>query len=128
MSRQHRTGSTKRNKRRQKAPRTRELVFAEDDQLYAIVTKMLGNGRCALKCSNGLETLGVIRGKMKFRAWVHVDDLVLVSERDFQDGKVDIIHVYKPEEARFIMDHEQLSFFAEEKEQQQEEAFEFDDI
>lgn len=127
MSRQHK-GSTKRNKRRQKTPRTRELIFADDGQLYAKVLKMLGNGRCALKCSNGLEVLGVIRGKMKFRTWVHLDDLVLVSGRDFQDGKVDILHVYPPEHARIIMDQEELTFQPLSNEEKEVESFEFDDI
>ena len=127
MSRQHK-GSTKRSKRRQKTPRTRELIFADDGQLYAKVTKMLGNGRCALKCSNGLQALGVIRGKMKFRTWVHLDDLVLVSGRDYQDDKVDILHVYPPEHVRIIMDQEQLSFQTDISEEKEVESFDFDDI
>ena len=127
MSRQHK-GATKRNKRRQKQPRTRELVYADDGQFYAVVTKMLGNGRCNVKCSNGLEAIGVIRGKMKFRAWVHVDDLVLVSGRDFQDTKVDIIHVYPSEHVRTIVEHENITLFEAGADNTEEDVFEFDDI
>lgn len=127
MSRQHK-GSMKRNKRRQKTPRTRELVYADDGQYYAVVQKMLGNGRCSLKCSNGLEAIGVIRGKMKFRAWVHVDDLVLVSGRDYQDTKVDIIHVYPPEHVRTIVEQENITLFDTESKDTEEIVFDFDDI
>ena len=128
MSRQHKNGSTKRNKRRQKTPRTRELIFADDGQLYGRVTKMLGNGRCSLYLSNGLKTLGVIRGKMKFRTWVRLDDLVLVSERDYQDGKVDILHVYSQEHARIIMDQEGCFNEPDTKEEEITVEFEFEDI
>lgn len=107
MSRQHK-GSKKRNKRRQKSTRERDLIFADDNQQYAVVLKMLGNGRCSVKCANGVTAIGIIRGKMKFRAWVHLDDLLLVSERDYQGGKVDIIHVYSPEHARIVKEHEQI--------------------
>lgn len=128
MSRQHKSGSTKRNKRRQKTPRTRELIFADDGQLYGRVTKMLGNGRCSLHLSNGLKALGVIRGKMKFRTWVRLDDLVLVSERDYQDDKVDILHVYSQDHARIIMDQEGCFAEPATKEEEITVQFEFDDI
>ena len=128
MPRQHKGGSTKRDKRRQKTPRTRELIFADDGQLYGRVTKMLGNGRCSVHLSNGLKTLGVIRGKMKFRTWVRLDDLVLVSERDYQDGKVDILHVYSPEHARIIMEQENCFNETETAEEEKTMVFEFDDI
>lgn len=118
----------KRNKRRQKTPRTRELVYADDGQHYGVVLKMLGNGRCMLKCSNGLEVIGVIRGKMKFRAWVHADDLVLVSERDFQDNKMDIIHVYPPEHVRTIVEQEHITLFESESKDTEEIIFDFDEI
>jgi translation initiation factor 1A len=37
---------------------------------------------------------------MRKSQWVNNGDLVLVSLRDYQDNKCDIIHVYSPEDAR----------------------------
>lgn len=119
--------SQKRNKRKKNMQRKAELVFADENQEYALVTKMVGNGRCLLKLNNGLEALGVIRGTMKHRAWIQVDDLVLVSCRDFQDGKVDIIHKYPADHKRQVMDMESISFVQEEK-SDGEVVFDFDDI
>ena len=42
-----------------------ELVFREDDQEYAQVTKMLGNGRLEAQCFDGEKRLAHIRGKMR---------------------------------------------------------------
>lgn len=120
-------GSSKRNKRRKNPQRKIELVFAEENQYYALVTKMVGNGRCRVKMSNGLEVLGVIRGKMKHRVWVQTDDLVLVSDREFQDGKVDIIHKYPQEHVRTIMDMEGLHFDPDDA-VEEPMVFDFDDI
>jgi translation initiation factor 1A len=43
----------------------RELVFKEDGQEYAQVTKMLGNGRLEAQCFDGEKRLAHIRGKMR---------------------------------------------------------------
>ena len=39
-------------------------------------------------------------GKMRKRVWVMVGDIVLVSLRDFQDAKGDIILKYNSDEAK----------------------------
>lgn len=117
----------RRNKRKKNVPRKSELVFADDNQEYGMVTKMVGNARCQIRLHNGLEVLGVIRGTMKHRVWIQVDDLVLVSCREFQDGKVDIIHRYPAEHKRQVMEMENLTFTQEEK-SEDELVFDFDDI
>lgn len=73
------------------------------DQEYLIVTKMTGNMRLEAKTFNGEKRLGTIRGSMRKRQWINVDDVVLATRRDFETGeavKVDIIHRYTPEEVR----------------------------
>jgi Translation initiation factor 1A / IF-1 len=34
--------------------------------------------------------------------WINVGDIILVSLRDYQDEKCDIIHKYTPDEARTL--------------------------
>jgi hypothetical protein len=43
----------------------RELIFKEDGQEYAQVSKMLGNGRVEAYCFDGVKRLCHIRGKMR---------------------------------------------------------------
>ena len=50
----------------------RELVFREDGQEYAQVTKMLGNGRLEALCFDGEKRLAHIRGKMRKKVRVAI--------------------------------------------------------
>jgi len=77
----------------------RELLVVDDPlQAYARVTKMLGNGRLLAQCSDGLERLCKIRGKMHKREWIQTGDFVLVALRNFQDEKADVIFKYRDAE------------------------------
>ena len=99
----------------------RELVFREDGQEYAQVTKMLGNGRLEAMCFDGEKRLAHIRGKMRkkvrtamltriarvlivapsvHQVWINQGDIILLSLRDFQDDKADVIVKYTADEAR----------------------------
>ncbi|CUV07885.1 hypothetical protein [Cryptosporidium parvum Iowa II] len=80
----------------------RELVFKEEGQEYGQVQRMLGNGRLDAYCFDGQKRLCHIRGKMRKKVWVNPGDIVLVSLRDFQDSKGDIILKYTPDEARAL--------------------------
>lgn len=86
----------------------RQLEFKEEQQEYALVTKMLGNGRCECKCYDGRTRLGVIRGSMSKRVWISVGDTILVSLREYQDDKADIIHKYTNEEAATLREYGEL--------------------
>ncbi|KAL1410294.1 Translation initiation factor 1A [Vanrija albida] len=111
----------------------RELVFKEDGQggcsgalaadastpivrgfvltraaEYAQVVKMLGNGRLEAKCQDGETRLGQIRGQMRKKVWITAGDIILLSLREFQDDKADVIHRYTPDEARNLKTYGEL--------------------
>ena len=98
------------------------MVFREDGQEYAQVIKMLGNGRLEALCFDGEKRLAHIRGKMRKKVcgvvalipmnrilffsnppnqvWINQGDIILLSLREFQDGKADVIVKYTADEAR----------------------------
>jgi len=86
----------------------RELVFKEDGQEYGQVLRMLGNGRLEAMCFDGTKRLCHIRGKMRKKVWVNLGDIVLISLRDFQDEKADVILKYTAEEARNLKTYGEL--------------------
>mmetsp|Transcript_32245 Transcript_32245/g.65130 ORF Transcript_32245/g.65130 Transcript_32245/m.65130 type:complete len:143 (-) Transcript_32245:62-490(-) len=86
----------------------KELEFKEDGQEYGQVNRMLGNGRCECQCFDGTKRLCHIRGKMRKKVWVNQGDIVLVSLRDFQDEKGDIIVKYTADEARNLKTYGEL--------------------
>lgn len=52
--------------------------------------------------------LMVARGKMRKRVWVNAGDIILVSLRDYQDSKADVIAKYTPDEARSLKAYGEL--------------------
>ncbi|CEG62807.1 hypothetical protein G6F70_002822 [Rhizopus microsporus] len=86
----------------------RELVFKEEGQEYAQVVKMLGNGRVEAQCFDGVKRLALIRGKLRKKVWINQGDIVLLSLRDFQDEKADVIQRYNPDEARQLKAYGEL--------------------
>lgn len=96
----------------------KKLVLAEDEQYYASIEKVLGNGRFKVICYlnqtdntdnitfSKKEMIGNICGKMRRKVWVHAGDLVIVSFREFskaENAKCDIIHKYTNDEAKKII-------------------------
>lgn len=90
----------------------RELYFKEADQDYALVTAMLGHNRCRVKLSEDQrEVVGTIRGSMRKKYAYHVNksDIVLVGLRDFQDEKVDIMHLYNSDEVKMLINYNEIN-------------------
>lgn len=86
----------------------RQLEFKEEGQEYARITKMLGEGRVEAQCSDGELRICHIRGTMRKRVWVSVDDLILVDIRSYQDGKADVVYKYTPDEDRTLQSYGEL--------------------
>ena len=87
---------------------------------------MLGNGRLEAQCFDGEKRLAHIRGKMRkkvcavphsawrcgggadtisLQVWINQGDIILLSLRDFQDDKADVIVKYTADEARSCAFH-----------------------
>lgn len=122
---------SKGNKKKTAGTKKRELEYKDDGQEYAQVTKMLGNGRCDVLCFDGVNRLAHIRGAMRNKIWIRLSDIILVSLRDYQDSKCDVIMKYTDEEVRNLKSYGELpettSLVLEEKEEP-DTPFDFDDI
>ncbi|KII64004.1 Eukaryotic translation initiation factor 1A [Thelohanellus kitauei] len=77
----------------------RELIFKEEGQEYAQITKTFGNGYFEATTFEGVSRRSHIRGKMRKKVWINTGDLVLIGLRDFQDEAADIIAKYTSDEA-----------------------------
>lgn len=89
----------------------REIVLPEDGQEYGIIQEMLGNGRARVLCEDKKSKIGRICGSMrKFKSKVLIEtgDLVIISAREFEKDKVDIIHKYAFDEANYISQNDYL--------------------
>ncbi|KAJ9623148.1 Translation initiation factor 1A [Taxawa tesnikishii (nom. ined.)] len=75
---------------------------------YAQVLKMLGNGRLEAMCFDGEKRLAHIRGKLRKKVWINQGDIILLSLRDYQDEKGDVILKYSADEARSLKAYGEL--------------------
>ena len=66
------------------------------------------------------------RGKMRKRQWIRADDTILVGLRDFQDNKCDVIHKYKHEEVKRLIDLGEIPQLG--RQQENDCVFDFQDI
>ena len=81
-----------------------DLRMPDDDEVFAVVTEMLGANRVHVRCMDGVERTARIPGKMQKRIWIREDDVVLISPWDWQDEKADITWRYEKQEADQLRD------------------------
>ncbi|MCO5589734.1 nucleic acid-binding protein [Meira miltonrushii] len=106
-------GKNRRRGKNENESEKRELVFKEEGQEYAQVLKMLGNGRLEAQCFDGEKRLAHIRGKLRKKVWINTGDIILLSLREFQDEKADVIQKYTADEARSLKKYGELPESAE---------------
>ena len=63
---------------------------------------MLGSGHLEVSCFDGEKRIAHIRGKMRKKVWMGVGDVILLSLRDYQEGRADVILKYTVDEARSL--------------------------
>jgi len=82
---------------------SRTLILKEDDQEYGKITRMLGDRKVTVVLIDGSEIMGIIPGKFRKRVWFKMDDIVLVSRREYQNDRVDIVYKYHDYEAKKLL-------------------------
>ena len=95
MGRGNQTGGKKHKRGKKGGYETKTLRLKEEGQEYAQITACKGNCRFDVKCFDGKVRIAILCGTMKKRNFVNVKDIVLISLRDFQDSKCDIIEKYE---------------------------------
>lgn len=85
----------------------REIEYKEEGEEYAQVKKMLGNMRLSVYCFDGKTRIAKVRGSIR-RVRIRLEDIVIISLREFDDDKCDVIHVYRPEEAKILKANQEI--------------------
>jgi translation initiation factor 1A len=104
--------------------RTLELKDNEDpSQEYCQISKALGNGRYEAKFFDGHIRMAHAAGRLKRKKiFVNTGDVVVVSLREFQDDKCDIIYVYKQTEIKQLKKLGQIPMDVSEESAEQKEV------
>tara|TARA_B100001758_G_C18168124_1_gene482771 strand:+ start:217 stop:627 length:411 start_codon:yes stop_codon:yes gene_type:complete len=124
----NKTGGKKTKKGKNDVVRKFITISKEDKecQRYAVVERALGNNRFELKFLNGDTILGIKRKAIKRNQWINAGATVIVSLRDYQKDKCDIIHLYTDEESRKLR---KRGIIVEEEsvKEEEENPFEFEE-
>jgi initiation factor 1A len=104
-----------RNKKKHiKFQHNKEIEYIVDPlcEEYAYVIKMLGNCRVELVSNTGNKSIGIIRGTMrKFNKRILIErgDIVVISKRDYQQDKVDIVNKLNHEQTQSLINEKKIS-------------------
>ena len=80
-----------------------EQHIPQENEVLGISEKLFGYDRVMVRCQDGMTRLCRIRGKMKRKVWVRLNDVVLVSPWDFQsDTRGDIVWRYKENQTQWL--------------------------
>jgi translation initiation factor 1A len=84
--------------------RTLNELMKTEGQEYAVVRKINGGGRFGLICADKIERIGVVRPTLKRnKKFIEVNQLILVSLRDFQENTCDILDIYTGSEVEYLV-------------------------
>ena len=78
-------------------------------QEYGFITKVLGNCKFNITCYDKKERIGHVRGKLRKRTWFVMNDVVLISLRDFQDDMCDMIQKYSYDETNMLITNNEIT-------------------
>jgi translation initiation factor 1A len=90
-------------------------ICKTDEQEYALIEKVLGGGRYTVITPDNKSRIGISRGKMfsrngkvKDRTLMTPGNLVLLSLRDFQDDKADILMFYSKAQIDLLVQYDEI--------------------
>jgi translation initiation factor 1A len=75
---------------------------------FACAELMMGANHIRVRCMDGVERMGRIKGKIKKRAWIREGDILIVVPWSFQDEKCDILYRYLPPQADWLRKNKYL--------------------
>lgn len=84
----------------------------DPNEIYAIVTKLYGNGRILIKCNDGIERNCIIRNKFKGRNKrdneIMMDTLILAGRREWEKKGLDKLETCDLLEVYSLQDRNEL--------------------
>jgi translation initiation factor 1A len=105
-----------------------KVVYAEEDQVYAMVKNKLGGKRLAVECSDGKDRIALIPGRFRKRVWMNPGDVILCSVESIGNDSICYIdRKYKNYEIGVLRNKGYIHFenLKEENIQNDDEGFSF---
>ena len=93
-------GGKKHKGKKNTVKESKELIIPEKNELIGQVTAVKGSGRFDIRCIDGVNRIGIVRGTMRKKVWINHLDLVLIEPWTFESeaNKCSILHKYEDNE------------------------------
>ena len=78
------------------------LPKKKQNEQFGCADLMMGANHIRVRCHDGIERMGRIKGKIKKRAWIREGDIVIIVPWSFQDSKCDILYRYLPPQTDWL--------------------------
>ena len=121
---------TKKQKKVPNDGQERALVLKNvlDLQEYGHVIKAYGNGRYEVSCFDGKTRLAHARGNLKKKkVFIKVGDIIILSLREFEDNKCDILYQYNPKEIKILKKMGEIPDIDDGGEEEEDIGMDFED-
>jgi len=88
-------------------PKTKNMneLFKTEGQEYGYVIESFSNKNSRIMCFDKKQRDGLMRGKIEGKVKLKKGDIVLVSLRNFQDSKCDVLLKYDLEDINFLLNN-----------------------
>ena len=104
MGKKNQGGKKKKRGKKQQEEHKKLEILKDAESEYAKVLERKGGPHLSVRLLSGETVIGVIRGKMRRRVWIAINDIILVGIRSFQEDKVDVLHKYPEEHIRQLVE------------------------
>ena len=71
-------------------------------EMFGCAELMMGANHIRVRCFDGVNRLGRIKGKIKKKVWICEGDILIVIPWNFQDEKCDIIYRYTDPQVEWL--------------------------
>ncbi|MFC1455036.1 translation initiation factor eIF-1A [Candidatus Undinarchaeota archaeon] len=74
------------------------LKLPREGEQFGVVEEIMGGSRLKVRSEDGKTRICRIRGKMRKKFWIRLNDIVIIKSWDFQtvDDKADVMWRYTP--------------------------------
>lgn len=104
-----------------------KIIYAENNQVYACVTKKVGGSRLNINCSDTKDRSGLIPGKFFKRVWMNVGDIILCELNPDDDTQCYILHKYSYKDASLLKSQGHITFNVIDDSTNDDTGFDFGD-
>lgn len=85
------------------------LVLPGPGHVFGKVVGLAGSGWAIVNCSDGVTRKCRVRGKLRRKIWVRLEDLVLVEPWSFQNDRGEILFRYATNQYDYLVSNGYLS-------------------